>query len=47
MPETGELIQKSKVTTDLSTEEPVDREFYEPKITHWMTLVEAQDGECE
>ena len=41
---TGELILKSKVTTDLSTGDPVERTFYEPEITHWMSLAEAQEN---
>ena len=37
----GELVQRSKVTTDLTTKATVERQFYEPEIAHWMTLSEA------
>ncbi len=37
----GTLVLNSKVTTDLSSGERVERTFYEPEITHWGTLAEA------
>lgn len=41
----GNLILKSTVTTDLATGKTVrERTFYEPKITHWMTIAEAHKG---
>jgi len=45
--ETGELILRSKATTDLSTGEPVVRGFYEPEVIHWMTLTEARKNQAE
>jgi hypothetical protein len=39
----GELLEKSRVTTDLTTGEPAERTFYEPELTHWMTLAEARN----
>jgi hypothetical protein len=45
--EAGELILRSKVTTDLSTGESVERGFYEPELTHWMTLTEAREIQAE
>ena len=38
----GSLVLDSKVTTDLSSGERVERTFYEPEITHWVTLAEAR-----
>ena len=40
--EDGTMVLNSKVTTDLSSGEPVERTFYEPEITHWFTLVQAR-----
>ena len=40
----GKLVMKSKQTTDLSTGNPVERTFYDPEFSHWMTLAEAQQG---
>lgn len=40
--ETGKLVLRSTETTDLDTGQPVDRQFYEPEIAHWMTLAEAR-----
>lgn len=40
--EKGELVLVSKVTTDSLTGAGVDRTFYEPQITHWMTLDSAE-----
>ncbi|MES2982972.1 MAG: hypothetical protein V4727_11715 [Verrucomicrobiota bacterium] len=39
--EKGGLVLVSKVTTDSQTGAAVDRTFYEPEFTHWMTLAEA------
>ena len=39
----GGLVLDSKITTDLSSGEPVERTFYEPEITHWMTLAQARE----
>ncbi len=39
--EKGDLVLASKVTTDSLTGAVVDRTFYEPEFTHWMTLAEA------
>lgn len=38
----GTLVLDSKVTTDLSSGERVERTFPEPEITHWVTLAEAR-----
>lgn len=37
----GELVLISKVTTDTRSGAAVERTFYEPEFTHWMTLAEA------
>jgi len=38
----GTLVLKSKVTTDFSSGDRVERTFYEPELTHWVTLAEAR-----
>ena len=40
----GKLVLKSKQTSDLTTGNPVERTFYDPEFSHWMTLAEAQQG---
>jgi hypothetical protein len=40
--EKGQIVLVSKVTTDSQTGAAVDRTFYEPQITHWMTLDSAE-----
>lgn len=37
-----QLLLKSKVTTDLVSGQKIDRSFYEPEISHWMTIAEAR-----
>lgn len=37
----GALVLVSNVTTDSQTGATVNRTFYEPEFTHWMTLAEA------
>jgi len=39
----GELILVSTSMTDTATGDSVDRSFYDPEISHWMTLKEAQE----
>lgn len=39
--EKGQIVLVSKITTDSQTGAAVDRTFYDPEFTHWMTLAEA------
>src|SRR6478609_6943167 len=42
--EPGKLILKAETMTGITTGQLVHRTFYEPKISHWLTLAQAWKG---
>lgn len=38
----GKFVLLDEVMLDAKSKQPVKRSFYEPEVTHWMSLEEAQ-----